>query len=101
MSILSESFIYEVENTILSGELIGKKTDNLMSGFSVGDTENILPNYELIKKSPINSYAYFASNAMGMISYGFYKANDGKIYIIVAFVNNITKIYLPEHLDLE
>jgi hypothetical protein len=30
-----------------------------------------------------------------MYSYGFYKANNGKIYIIEAWDNNITKVYIP------
>ena len=51
--------------------------------------------WNLIQKSNINDYYEFASNAFGMQSYGFYKANNGEIYIIEAFINEISKIYIP------
>ena len=92
MSILSKTFIDHLEREILSGAILGKENE-FMPSFSIRDSNSILPNYEIIKKSPINSYLQIASNCMGMTTYGFYKANDEKIYIIVAFINEITKIY--------
>ena len=49
--------------------------------------------WNLIKNSEKNYYKQFASNGAEMTSYGFYKANDGQIYIIEVCINEIRKIY--------
>ncbi len=52
---------------------------------------------EIIKEtSPVTSYTRFASNGYGYQSYGFYKARDGKIYIIETFIENINGVYIPD-----
>jgi len=52
--------------------------------------------YTIIKTATKNSYIRFAENAMGMRAYGYYKANDENIYIIVSFMNNIEAGYVAD-----
>ena len=40
-------------------------------------------------ETPITSYYQFGSNSFGMISYGFYKSRSNKIYMIVAYINEV------------
>lgn len=69
-------------------------TDHLpqISYRDYNDAEN---GWNIIKNSEKNHYIQFASNGSGYQSYGFYKANNEKIYIIEAWMNNITKVYIP------
>jgi hypothetical protein len=90
---LSEEYINAAEQAILSDKLVPKDTSTPSISYQYyDDAEN---EWKLIQNDNINSYRQFASNGMGMTSYGFYKANNGKIYIIEAFLNKISKIYLP------
>ena len=69
-------------------------TDNLPA-ISYRDYEEAENGWNIIKNSEKNHYIQFASNGYGCQSYGFYKANNGKIYIIEAYMNEITKVYIP------
>jgi hypothetical protein len=94
MSKLSQKLIDIIEEAILSNKLMSKDTDNIPA-ISYCDYENAESGYNMIKYKENNYYIQFASNSAGMCSYGFYKANNGEIYIIQAWINKITKIYIP------
>lgn len=52
---------------------------------------------EMIKEETlVTTYMNFAYNAGGMQCYGFYKAKNGKVYIIDSFINNIRGIFIPD-----
>ena len=52
---------------------------------------------EMIKEStPVTSYLRFAANGYGFQTYGFYKARDGKVYIVDTYLENIQKIFVPD-----
>lgn len=57
--------------------------------------DDVVTYWNKIQKTPQTHYFQFASNAMGMTSYGFYKAKDNCVYIVEAFMNNITRVYTP------
>jgi hypothetical protein len=69
-------------------------TDNLPA-ISYRDYEEAENGWNIIKNSEKNHYIQFASNGYGCQSYGFYKANNGIIYIIEAYMNEITNVYIP------
>ena len=69
-------------------------TDHLPQ-ISYRDYDEAENGWNIIKNSEKNHYIQFASNGFGYQSYGFYKANNEKIYIIEAWMNNITKVYIP------
>lgn len=87
---LEEELIIKTEEAIKSDML--DTTNDLC--ISCQYYRNAVETWKLIKNSEKNSYKQFASNGAGMTSYGFYKANDGQIYIIEAFMNDITSVYL-------
>ena len=92
MSKLSQNLIDIVEEAILSDKIMD--TDNVPA-ISYRDYEDAETGWNIIKNSENNFYKQFASNGFGMSSYGFYKANNGNIYIIEAWVNELRKIYIP------
>lgn len=92
MSKLSEELIVITEEAILSDMLV-PKDDNTEPSISYQYYDDAEEAWNLIKNSEKNYYIQFASNGAGMTSYGFYKANDGQIYIIEAWINEIRKIY--------
>lgn len=96
MSVLNTKLIELIEQEILSGKLITDCNDDNLS-ISYKYYERAESKWKLITQedAPIHSYHLFAENAYGMTSYGFYKAKNGKIYIIVAYIDNITQIYIP------
>ena len=94
MSKFSQQLIDITEEAILSDKLMSKDTDNVPA-ISFRDYEDAENGWNFIKNSEKNYYIQFASNGFGMSSYGFYKANNGKIYIIEAWVNQITRVYIP------
>lgn len=49
--------------------------------------------YNTIKLSPVNSYELFASNGMGFQTFGMYKANNEKIYIVEAHMEQLSFVY--------
>ena len=55
--------------------------------------ERALDAYNTIKSAPVNSYELFASNGMGHQSYGMYKANNEKIYIVEANLETLSYVY--------
>lgn len=63
---------------------------------SVSDTAYSVICYQEILNALPTSYMLFGSNAYGCTSYGFYKTKNNKIYIIEAFVNNISCYYDPQ-----
>jgi len=94
MTTLSEEYIIAAEEAILSDKLIPK--DSLVvPSISCQYYNDAETEWNFIKNSEKNSYRQFASNAYGMSSFGFYKANNGQIYIIEAWINEIVKVYIP------
>jgi hypothetical protein len=91
---LSQGLIDITEDAILSDKLMQEDTKNVPA-ISYRDYEDAECGWKAIKKSENNYYIQFASNGGGMSSYGFYKANNGGIYIIEAWANEITKVYIP------
>jgi hypothetical protein len=85
----SQQLIDITEEAILS-----HTTDNVPA-ISYSDYEGAENGWNIIKNSEKNNYIQFASNAFGFQSYGFYKANNGKIYIIRAYMNEISNVYIP------
>ena len=85
----SQQLIDITEKAILSG------TSDSVPAISYRDYEEAETGWNIIKNSEKNHYIQFASNGFGYQSYGFYKANNGKIYIIAAWMNEISKVYIP------
>ena len=94
MSTLSEEYIIAAEQAILSDILV-PKTSLVVPSISCQYYDEAEEAWKFIQNSQKNSYRQFASNALGMSSYGFYKANNGQIYIIEAWINEIRNVYIP------
>ena len=90
----SQQLIDITEEAILSDKLMPKDTDRLPA-ISYRDYEDAENGWNIITNSENNYYIKFASNGNGMSSYGFYKATNGEIYIIEAWANKITRVYIP------
>lgn len=92
-SSLSEYNIDLAEKAILSTKLV----NDISPCISCRDYELAHKSWKLINKTdtPCTSYILFASNAFGFTSFGFYKAKNGNVYIIEAYINEIQKIYIP------
>lgn len=90
---ISQTYIVEAEKAILS-DINTSDSFPINCSISMEHHECLREKWILIQDDEINSYHQFASNGYGMQSFGFYKANNGKIYIIDAFMNDIRKIYL-------
>ena len=96
MSKFSEELIIITELAIQSDKLIPiDDEDNYLPSISYRHYDDAKYCWNIINKSDKNYYLQFADNAMGMASYGFYKANNGQIYIIEAWANKITNVYIP------
>jgi hypothetical protein len=89
---LSSEFIRIAEEAIQS-----KIELDTFPHISVEYYEDIIKCWDEIKNSENDkNYSYFASNAGGYISFGFYKSLNGRIYIIEAYLNiEINNIYNP------
>lgn len=98
MSRLSPEFIEAAEKAILSDMLVPEGSI-VVPSISCQYYNYAIEMWNDITKEemPLNTYFQFASNAMGMQSYGYYKANNGRIYIIEAFINEIRKVYIPSN----
>ena len=88
---LCEKNIKLVESFIQSHE--PSKSD--YPAISYRDQDNAIEYFNEISKeeTPITSYYLFASNSMGMTSYGYYKSKEGKIFIIEAFMQEVVGYY--------
>jgi hypothetical protein len=87
---LSNEFIRIAEEAVRS------KIDlDTFPHISVEYYEDIIKCWDEINNSEDDkNYAYFASNAGGYISFGFYKSLNGRIYVIEAYLNSeIYNIY--------
>jgi hypothetical protein len=85
---LSESNINLAETYILNN-----KPKDGYPVLSLCDAEFAKEIYNDFIKEPVTSYSLFGSNAYGMTSYGFYKTKDERVFILEAFVNNLTGYY--------
>ena len=93
MSKFSQQMI-DITEQAISEKLMPKDTENVPA-ISYRDYEDAESGWNMITNAEKNYYIQFASNGFGYQSYGFYKANDGEIYIIEAWMNEITKGYIP------
>jgi hypothetical protein len=84
----------DITEEAISNKLMPKDTDKLPA-ISYRDYEDAEIGWNIIKNAEKNCYIQFASNGAGISSYGFYKANNGEIYIIEAWANEITRVYIP------
>ena len=89
MSSLSEQNITMVENFIASN----KPTNSIRP--SESDRYSAIEQWKKISdpNTPNTFYSQFGSNAFGMTSYGFYKSKTGELYVITAFINNVTSYF--------
>jgi hypothetical protein len=94
MSKLSQELIDQAENAISSNLLVPKDSEFLPS-ISYKDYDSAVESWNIIRSAEPNTYIQFASNAAGMTSYGFYKATNGQIYVVEAFVQVINRVYYP------
>ena len=87
---LSEENINLVEEFISAQE-----PSDSMPNISETDREQTINDWKTINlpETLCTSYLQFASNANGMISYGFYKTMKNEIYIIEAYCSVIRKYY--------
>ena len=87
---LSEENINLVEEFISAQE-----PSDSMPNISETDREQTINDWKTINlpETLCTSYLQFASNANGMISYGFYKTIKNEIYIIEAYCSVIRKYY--------
>lgn len=62
---------------------------------SLHNSDQILEYWINISKedTPLETYIQFSENAFGMVSYGFYKARNNKIYILNAYCNKLQCYY--------
>lgn len=84
------------ENIILVEEFIGSHEPCVsMPNISETDREQTINDWKIINlpETLCTTYLQFASNANGMISYGFYKTKKNEIYIIEAYCSVIRKYY--------
>lgn len=93
---LSENYIIMVEEALLTNKLVPDDCSRQPS-ISYQYYDDAEECWEWINKddTPLTSYKIFASNSYGFTTYGFYKSKSGNIYIIEAYVNNISHIYIP------
>lgn len=93
---LSQQNIDLVENFLKTEKFLNQNRDIVPSiSYKHYDLAEEYYNEITQPNVPINTYYLFASNAYGYTSYGFYKASNKKIYIIEAFMNEITNVYIP------
>lgn len=85
---LSKTYIEIAENFIAST----KPNDNYPA-ISECDREQTIDCWIEINKeeTPVTSYLQFADASLGMVSYGYYKAQNGNIYILCAYCNSLTR----------
>ena len=85
------------ENIILVEELIKNQPSSNINGIAISyrDQADAIRYFNEISNPNVKptSYYIFASNAMGFISFGYYKSVDGKIYIIRTFIEKLKKYY--------
>lgn len=89
MSSLSEQNIEQVENFIAS-----HKPNNSICP-SNSDKYSAIEEWKKISdpNTPNTFYSQFGSNSFGMTSYGFYKSRSGELYVITAFINEVTSYF--------
>jgi hypothetical protein len=63
-----------------------ERANKLFTEMSLSSTQN-------------GSYCIFAEDSFGYITYGFYKSLNGKIYIIISSLNQISSVKQPIDLD--
>jgi hypothetical protein len=87
---LSEYYINKVEDFI-----VNHNPNNEYPAITYYDREQAIDDWNTINspETTTSSYFRFAENAFGMVVYGFYKAKNGKIYIINSYCNKIQCYY--------
>jgi len=96
MSSLTEENINTIEKFIEENSS-SLEDPNYEPSISMQYFDNVIECWKYIQEAPETYYFQFASNAMGMSSFGFYKAKSGTIYIVEAFMNNIQHVCVPSN----
>jgi hypothetical protein len=94
---LSRQNIELAEQAIKSDKLMPIEKNDMIS-ISYRDYNSAELAYKNIIKetTPVTSYSIFGGNALGMQSFGLYKARDSKIYIIDAYLGEIQRVFIPD-----
>lgn len=94
---LSRQNIELAEQAIKSDKLMPIEKNDMLS-ISYRDYEKAELAYKNITKetTPVTSYSIFGGNALGMQSFGLYKARNNKIYIIDAYLGEIRRVFVPD-----
>jgi hypothetical protein len=94
---LSDKSIESAEEAIKSDKLMPIEKNHMLS-ISYRDYDSAELAYKNIIKetTPVTSYSIFGGNALGMQSYGLYKALDGKIYIIDAYLGELRRVFIVD-----
>jgi hypothetical protein len=89
---LSQSNIELLENFIATNE---PYSSDLLPAISEYYRDDAIKDWKTINdpNTPITSYLQFASAALGMTSYGFYKTKDGRIFLVSAWCNDLNSYY--------
>jgi hypothetical protein len=94
---LAEKAIELAEEAIKSNKLMPiEKNDMLSISYRDYDYADLAYKNIIKESTPVTSYSIFGGNALGMQSYGLYKARDGKVYIIDAFLGELRRVFIPD-----
>jgi hypothetical protein len=89
---LSETNIELLENFIATNE---PYSSDLLPAISECYRNDAINDWKTINDpdTPVTTYLQFASAALGMTSYGFYKTKDGRIFLVTAWCSELNCYY--------
>lgn len=89
---LSQSNIELLENFIATNE---PYSSDLLPAISECYRNDAINDWKTINdpNTPVTSYLQFASAALGMTSYAFYKTQDGRVFLVTSWCSDLTCYY--------
>jgi hypothetical protein len=89
---LSQSNIELLENFIATNE---PYSSDLLPAISEYYRDDAIKDWKTINdpNTPVTSYLQFASAALGMTSYAFYKTQDGRVFLVTSWCSDLTCYY--------
>jgi hypothetical protein len=89
---LSQSNIELLENFIATNE---PYSSDLLPAISECYRNDAINDWNTINdpNTPVTSYLQFASAALGMTSYAFYKTQDGRVFLVTSWCSDLTCYY--------
>ncbi len=89
---LSQSNIELLENFIATNQ---PYSSDLLPAISECYRNDAINDWKTINEpeTPVTTYLQFASAALGMTSYGFYKTKDQRIFLVSAWCNELNSYY--------